>query len=362
VQEAGFAQSGSRCYGSRLVPRPLRHWALASASVGAIGFGLLLPSTGGADSASSLRQKASALQSQNASLSAQSHSALVQMYALQTQLDAARARLASIQSQVASVRDQQASARYQLRIDRRALRVTQRRLRERLVFLYESQQPDALATFLGASSLGEANDRTEAATSIAGQDRSIVQQTRRTRVSLRRLTHALAVRAARLESLQASAEQAAAALESARAAKADFIAGLSAQRSSNSSRISSLESEARQAESRSRQVAAQQAVNPVPAPSVPTPAPSGPGQAITVVATAYDLPGTTATGVPVGPGIVAVDPNVIPLGTRMTIPGYGEGVAADTGSAIIGNRIDVWVPSGAAASTWGVRTVTITLH
>ena len=83
---------------------------------------------------------------------------------------------------------------------------------------------------------------------------------------------------------------------------------------------------------------------------------------MTVVSTAYALTGTTATGIPVGPGIVAVDPSVIPLGTRMTIPGYGEGVAADTGGAIIGARIDVWVPTEAQAVTWGVRTVTITLH
>ena len=57
---------------------------------------------------------------------------------------------------------------------------------------------------------------------------------------------------------------------------------------------------------------------------------------MTVYATGYCLKGTTATGLPVGPGIVAVDPSVIPLGTRMTIPGYGEGVAADTGGAIQG--------------------------
>ena len=51
--------------------------------------------------------------------------------------------------------------------------------------------------------------------------------------------------------------------------------------------------------------------------------------------------GTTATGTTVYKGIVAVDPSVIPLGTRMYIPGYGEGVAADTGGAIIGNIIDL---------------------
>jgi uncharacterized protein YabE (DUF348 family) len=51
--------------------------------------------------------------------------------------------------------------------------------------------------------------------------------------------------------------------------------------------------------------------------------------------------GTTATGTTVQKGTVAVDPSVIPLGTRMYIPGYGYGVAEDTGGAIIGNIIDL---------------------
>jgi 3D (Asp-Asp-Asp) domain-containing protein len=46
----------------------------------------------------------------------------------------------------------------------------------------------------------------------------------------------------------------------------------------------------------------------------------------------------------------------------MTIPGYGEGVAADTGGAITGNRIDVWVATAAEAAQWQWKTVTITLH
>ena len=85
-------------------------------------------------------------------------------------------------------------------------------------------------------------------------------------------------------------------------------------------------------------------------------------QTLTVTATGYSLPGHTATGLPVGFGIVAVDPAVIPLGTRMTIPGYGEGVAADTGTAISGDAIDLWFPTLADALAWGRRTVTITLH
>jgi 3D (Asp-Asp-Asp) domain-containing protein len=51
--------------------------------------------------------------------------------------------------------------------------------------------------------------------------------------------------------------------------------------------------------------------------------------------------GITATGTGVYKGIVAVDPRVIPLGTRMYIPGYGYATAADTGGAIRGNHIDL---------------------
>ena len=81
-----------------------------------------------------------------------------------------------------------------------------------------------------------------------------------------------------------------------------------------------------------------------------------------VDAVAYHLPGHTASGLPVGVGVIAVDPSVIPLGTRVFVPGYGPAVAADVGSAIKGAIIDLWMPSTAAARAWGRRTVTITIY
>ena len=86
----------------------------------------------------------------------------------------------------------------------------------------------------------------------------------------------------------------------------------------------------------------------VSAPVAPS-APSGDpdcARTMTVWATWYTAAsaggsGTTATGTTVQKGTVAVDPSVIPLGTRMYIPGYGYGVAEDTGGAIIGNIIDL---------------------
>jgi 3D (Asp-Asp-Asp) domain-containing protein len=86
------------------------------------------------------------------------------------------------------------------------------------------------------------------------------------------------------------------------------------------------------------------------------------GRTVTVVATGYALAGTTSTGLPVGWGVAAVDPSVIPLGTHMTIPGYGEAVAADVGGAVRGPVVDLWFPSTGQANAWGRRSVTIVLH
>ncbi len=81
-----------------------------------------------------------------------------------------------------------------------------------------------------------------------------------------------------------------------------------------------------------------------------------------VDAVAYYLPGKTALGVPVGKGVVAVDPKLIPLGTKLHVPGYGPGLAADVGYAIKGRVIDLWFPTTAKARNWGRRTVTITIY
>ena len=54
----------------------------------------------------------------------------------------------------------------------------------------------------------------------------------------------------------------------------------------------------------------------------------------------------TKTGTSVERGVVATDPNVIPLGTRMFIPGYGFAIAADTGGGIVGDMIDLGYPDG----------------
>ncbi|MGH7683574.1 MAG: 3D domain-containing protein, partial [Vulcanimicrobiaceae bacterium] len=73
----------------------------------------------------------------------------------------------------------------------------------------------------------------------------------------------------------------------------------------------------------------------------------------------YGCSGTTAIGLPAGFGIVAVDPRVIPLGTRLFIEGYGPALAGDTGGAIKGYRIDLGFNSYESAIHFGERPVRV---
>ena len=81
-----------------------------------------------------------------------------------------------------------------------------------------------------------------------------------------------------------------------------------------------------------------------------------------VDAVAYHLTGRTSSGLPVGLGVVAVDPNVIPLGTRLLRSWLWQGRRRGHRSRDQGVIIDLWMPSTVAARAWGRRTVTITVY
>ena len=82
----------------------------------------------------------------------------------------------------------------------------------------------------------------------------------------------------------------------------------------------------------------------------------------TMVATAYTGGGLTAMGLkpvrnPGGISTIAVDPSVIPLGSKVYIPGYGYAIASDTGGAIKGDKIDLYMNSESACLNFGRQTV-----
>jgi len=81
-------------------------------------------------------------------------------------------------------------------------------------------------------------------------------------------------------------------------------------------------------------------------------------------ATAYSLRGRTASGAVTAPGMIAADPRVLPIGSRVRIEAgsyTGEYVVADTGGAVRGKRIDIWTPSSREAMRFGRRTVKLTV-
>ncbi len=94
------------------------------------------------------------------------------------------------------------------------------------------------------------------------------------------------------------------------------------------------------------------------------PKPPKTGRKMRVETTAYSprepgLDFVTATGARARHGVIAVDPRVIPLGTHVYVPGYGYAVAADTGGAIKGRRVDLCFETVAECDRWGRRDVTI---
>jgi 3D (Asp-Asp-Asp) domain-containing protein len=81
-------------------------------------------------------------------------------------------------------------------------------------------------------------------------------------------------------------------------------------------------------------------------------------------ATAYSLRGKTASGQHVTRGLIAADPRVLPIGTRVRVeagPWTGEYLVADTGGAIRGRKIDIWTPSSREAMQFGRRAVKLTV-
>ena len=321
--------------------------ALGLALAVALVLGASLRAPEGAGAGKSARE----LRQARESLANRSHSALLSLYALDSRLEQARNELAQLHARVESLRAERRQLQADIEIVGHNLAASRRLLATHLRTLYQHGEPDPLAVLLGAESLDDAVERLDALEVSSRQGTQAIADSRAGRAKLQRLAQALEVRVREVEVLELQAERTTSALVAARADRVAYIGSLARQRRLNAHQIAALESDAR------RVVEQTQAGTPTAA----TPVSAG-AHTLIVTSTGYSLPGTTSTGLPVGFGVVAVDPSVIPLGTRLTIPGYGEGVAADTGNAVQGNTIDLWFPTLEAAKAWGRRAVTITLH
>jgi 3D (Asp-Asp-Asp) domain-containing protein len=346
------------CYGPALVKgRRTRSSArLAGACVALVLVGV---------SAAAAAGPGDSLQNQVKALQARTHRALLDLYALDTRLHTAQSRLTSLETQADRLRAQQALLEQQLSATRHTLKVSQQQLGANLRMLYKQGEVSTLAVVLGAQNLDEAVTKLDALSSVTDQSQQVVQTTSDAQVQLVRIRSTLLDRRTAIAAVVEDAQRTANTLASARAERMSFISQLRGQQRLKTAQIDALQAAATRAERKSNAIRASAAIAAADAPvsvSLPVAAAAPGGRTLTVSSTGYSLPGRTATGIPVGWGVIAVDPSVIPLGTRLTVPGYGEGVAADTGSAVRGADIDLWFPTLAQARAWGRRTVTITLH
>ena len=323
-------------------------WRLSG--IAAVGVtALILPNALGAAPTPSVTK----LDAKQHSIAQQKRSAVLDLYSLDSRLAASQHRLSVLQANETALRAQRASLATELRIAREGTRVSQQRLAARLRALYDHGGTNAIDVLFGATSLSDALDQLDSLDRVISLNDEILTQLRSAQIRALRTKTQLAAREARLQAAISSAAAETRSLADVQAQRSAYVAQLSYQQA----QVASLEAQARAAETETRQI-----TQSPPAAVVAVPVPSGSSNSLNVVSTGYCLTGTTATGIPVGWGVAAVDPRVIPLGTHLTIPGYGEAVAADTGSAIIGDRIDLWFSSCNQASGWGARSVTIALH
>jgi peptidoglycan DL-endopeptidase CwlO len=282
------------------------------------------------------------------SLEQQKRSALLDLYSLDSQVAAANAKLASLSHQASSLRHARRVLVRELRLARVDSRVAERRLAQRLRALYDHGGTSSIDLVFGAHSLSEIFAQLDDLRHVSSADGDILVQVRQARTHEVQARRELAARQASVaEAIRAEAAESRR-LVAARADRAAFVARLEAREAYDARRVARVEASAQVAQQKSVRLTA----------AVPRPAAGW----VSVVSTGYCLHGRTATGIPVGWGVVAVDPAVIPLGTHLTIPGYGDAIAADTGGAVVGGRIDLWFPSCAQAGGWGSRSVTIVVH
>jgi peptidoglycan DL-endopeptidase CwlO len=320
----------------------------------------LVPAGGRSDPGST----AAALRAENDRIASEVRSSVLELYSLDSQLTAARARLDALHARAARLRAERARLTVELAIAHRAASTSEGRLAARMRQLYERGAVSPIEVILGARSLGDALTQLDNVDRVASVNEDVITEVHVARARLARASTALAARSAELHSALAAAAASEASLAQTRAARESYLASLVTRRDLNTAQIARLEAQASAAQARAQTLAVRVPTGPSPSVAPAAVASSGTavGGSLTVTATGYALSGRTATGIPVGWGVAAVDPSVIPLGTHISVPGYGEAVAADVGGGIVGDRVDLWFPTVAQAHTWGLRTVTIALH
>jgi 3D (Asp-Asp-Asp) domain-containing protein len=301
-----------------------------------------------------------------AALTRAQRSAELELYAAESAVARARASAVQLERRRQALDARLERTRRHVAVVRSSLDATNQRVASLLRRLYVEGDADPIAVLLGARSLPAMLAGLDELERTTHANRGIAAELRARSRTLRAQLVRLAQVRRQLTDAERRAGAAVVASERAAASRRATVASIGRRAGVTRARLAAVEARVKAARRASERIERRSVPAPAPrveAPAAAAPSPVAPGaRGLVVDAVAYHLPGRTASGLPVGIGVIAVDPTVIPLGTRVFVPGYGAAVAADVGSAIKGNIIDLWMPSTAAAQAWGRRTVTITVY
>lgn len=247
---------------------------------------------------------------------------------LDSEINSLKSRLSELasRSELLESRIETTSSRIEER--RARLAVKRQALAARARSLYVNGRTSKLAMLVSSSDVSDYMNRADMLEKVAKRDASLIADTKRESDQLKASLARLKSDKREIDNVTADLSSRQERLEESRSERASVLAAAGAKSQQVASQASKVEAKIDQ-------------INP-PAPVNGRPT----GKVMMMVATAYcplepGLDESTASGMRATKGVVAVDPRVIPLGTRLNVEGYGNCIAGDTGSAIKGNRIDL---------------------
>jgi len=249
---------------------------------------------------------------------------------LDSEISTLKTKLSNLSGQSALLDQRIASAGAQIAEHQKRLSDKRKVLSARARSMYVNGEPSKLLVLVSSKGVSDYFNRADMMQKMAERDAQLISVTKTEADALRSSVAQLQSDKKQITNVAADLRTREKRLETSRSERAAVLAKAGANASTVATQSSNVETKIKQ-------------INPTTPPAIngrPT------GKVMTMVATAYSpqepgLDDHTASGMRATKGVVAVDPRVIPLGTRLNVEGYGNCIAGDTGSAIKGNRIDL---------------------
>lgn len=242
-------------------------------------------------------------------------------------------------------------------------------MKSRLVALQEDEKLNvAINVILESKSVGDLIQRANAVTTLFNADNDIIKDQENDRKQIEENLTVIAEKEKQLAVEQENLAKHQAELDLNLQKRQESLTVMQQKYSEVNQEMAGIQAQLQEAQAKVRQE--QEAARAIAAANTPapasTPAPAGNEFYVTATAYSYQSSGNiTYMGYNIkdNPNIklIAVDPSIIPLGSRVWVEGYGEAIAGDTGGAIKGHKIDVVMPDNAHAIAWGRKTVKVVI-